>query len=234
MKINQHESDTDTRLAANWQAQAETRRSQASLILSLGYEFGTVYYATKTRREVRESNDEILTLAREALAAGTVKPYDVKRIENTLARYAEGVEDIERLKAEAAPDEAEYNEKQWSRFFLVTNSNGHIHSSMNCSTCHITTAFAWLPDLSGLTEKDAVDAHGPHLCTVCFPSAPVEWTVGTEKDTSNQCPGSKGYDYQAYRQTSYTGSGRAECSHCGQTIGTSTAGRMRTHDKKEN
>jgi hypothetical protein len=66
---------------------------------------------------------------------------------------------------------------RWSRFFLVTSSAGHIHSSMNCSTCRPTTSFGWLPDVSGLTEVEAVEAHGPTLCSVCFPSAPVEWTL---------------------------------------------------------
>lgn len=71
----------------------------------------------------------------------------------------------------------------WSRFFLVTNVNGHIHSSMACSTCFPTTEFAWLPTLSGLTEADAVAEQGEILCSVCFPSAPVAWTNGVSKAT---------------------------------------------------
>lgn len=66
---------------------------------------------------------------------------------------------------------------RWNRFFLVTSSAGHIHSGMNCSTCRPTTEFAWLPTVSGLTEVEAVAEHGPTLCSVCFPSAPVEWTL---------------------------------------------------------
>lgn len=66
----------------------------------------------------------------------------------------------------------------WSRFFVVTSSKGHIHSSMSCSTCRYTTTFGWLPELSGQTEKDAVDEYGSVLCSVCFPSAPVEWVGG--------------------------------------------------------
>ncbi len=65
----------------------------------------------------------------------------------------------------------------WSRFFLVTSSNGHIHRWMNCSTCRVTTTFGWLPNLSGLTDAEAV-AHpdgGPYLCQVCFPAARPEW-----------------------------------------------------------
>ena len=70
----------------------------------------------------------------------------------------------------------------WSRFFAVPG--GHIHSSMNCSTCNRVTnqsgqtftAFAWLPALSGLTAADAIAAHGHALCSVCFPNAPVSDT----------------------------------------------------------
>ncbi len=71
----------------------------------------------------------------------------------------------------------------WSRFFLVTNTNGHIHSSLNCSTCFSTTTYAFLPELSGLTEADAVADQGEILCSICFPSAPVEWTNGVSKAT---------------------------------------------------
>jgi hypothetical protein len=72
---------------------------------------------------------------------------------------------------------------RWSRFFLVTNTNGHIHSSMDCHTCFPSTTYAWLTGLSGLTEAEAVAEHGEILCSVCFPSAPVEWTTGVSKAT---------------------------------------------------
>ena len=77
--------------------------------------------------------------------------------------------------------EAQSHYEDWSRFFLVTNSNGHIHSSMHCSTCQHDTQFAWLPELAALTETDAVAEYGEILCSICFPSAPVEWTNGVNK-----------------------------------------------------
>ena len=64
----------------------------------------------------------------------------------------------------------------WSRFYLVRASNGHIHSSMSCTTCFPTTEYGWLVDVSGLTEAEAVAAHGERLCTICYPSAPSAWT----------------------------------------------------------
>lgn len=77
--------------------------------------------------------------------------------------------------AREARDELEAEYTGWSRFFLVTNANGHIHDSTSCSTTYATTSYAWLTDMSGLTEADAVAAHGERLCSVCFPTAPVEW-----------------------------------------------------------
>lgn len=91
--------------------------------------------------------------------------------------------DLERLDAERVPVAAEVADLNsrytgWSRFFLVRNNGGHIHSSMNCSTCFASTLFGWLPTVSGKTEADAVTEFGPVLCTICFPSAPVEYTGG--------------------------------------------------------
>lgn len=85
------------------------------------------------------------------------------------------------LVAEQDALEAIWREHRWSRFFLVLNSNGHIHSSLSCSTCYWTTRYGWLPRLSGLTEADAVAQEGEILCSICFPSAPVSWTNGESR-----------------------------------------------------
>lgn len=61
----------------------------------------------------------------------------------------------------------------WNRYFLVTSSAGHVHRSMVCSTCKVTTTYAPVVDLSGTTDDEALEALGPTLCTVCFPEAPV-------------------------------------------------------------
>lgn len=73
--------------------------------------------------------------------------------------------------------DAEYNRRPWSRYWLVTSSDGHIHRSCHCSTCNKglrRTGFALTPFLSGKTDADAVADLGPALCSVCFPDAPVE------------------------------------------------------------
>lgn len=75
--------------------------------------------------------------------------------------------------------EEEWRSDPWSRFFLVANNNGHLHSSRGCSTCYPTTQYLWCAEISGLEEEDAVAEYGSQLCTVCFPSAPTEWTDGS-------------------------------------------------------
>lgn len=62
----------------------------------------------------------------------------------------------------------------WTRAFFVANAGGHVHRSMNCSTCYSTTRFQWLPSYSGMDENDIVGDAGDRACTVCYPSAPVD------------------------------------------------------------
>jgi len=73
--------------------------------------------------------------------------------------------------------EVEYARRPWSRYWLVTSSDGHIHRSCHCSTCNKglrRTGFALTPFLSGTSDAVAVADLGPALCSVCFPDAPVE------------------------------------------------------------
>ena len=110
----------------------------------------------------------------------------------------------------------------WSRFFLVANVGGHIHSSMSCKTCYPTTIFGWLPNLSGLTEADAVAEHGPRLCSVCYPSAPVEWTVGIASGKT-YCAADKG--------ATSVGPRYERCDACRKVL-RKTNGAIRKHEAK--
>lgn len=91
---------------------------------------------------------------------------DAKRLEEVNASLTV-------LRAEAEPLEAEYQTRQWKRYFLVVNDNGHVHRGMNCTTCYPTTRYAWLPSLSGCDEIEVVKEYGEKMCTVCFPDAPT-------------------------------------------------------------
>lgn len=153
------------------------------------------------------------------------------------------------LQAEAAPYEAEFASRPWSRAFLVSNSNGHVHSSMNCGTCFITTQYAWMIDYSGKDEAEIVEAAGCMACTVCFPSAPVEFLARptqmfaspeakakAEKKAAaeaSKCAGSSTWDYpRETARTGYCSGNYGVCSHCGEKITITSTGKMRAHKGK--
>jgi len=140
----------------------------------------------------------------------------------------------DRLRDELAPWEHIYAEHRWSRFFLVQNNGGHIHSSMSCSTCNKLgqlTDFGWLPELSGMTEADAVAAHGAILCTVCYPSAPVHFTNAHEEAAKArkeaQCPGSGKYVPSDGRRMRYVA-----CPDCEYYGARTPSGLVRAHQPK--
>jgi hypothetical protein len=104
----------------------------------------------------------------------------VRRVNGTathaLARASAHLTEVEAklqaIVAEAAPLEAEYDARRWSRYFLVTNGNGHVHRERRCVTCYPTTRYGWLPALSGCDEAVMVAEYGEQACSVCFPNAP--------------------------------------------------------------
>jgi hypothetical protein len=141
-----------------------------------------------------------------------------------------------RIEAETYPYESEYRRRPWSRFFHVTNSNGHIHRSMHCTTCFPTTRYAWLTEMSGQTEAEALQDLGKAghvLCSVCFPNAPVE--LFSKRQDPSVCPGSgtTDSDSETARLGYYSGN-FGVCNQCGQRV--TIPGRsvkMRKHKKPE-
>lgn len=64
----------------------------------------------------------------------------------------------------------------WSRYYLALSHNGHVHSSMRCSTCNrgrSATQFIRLDTESGATPEAVVTKAKAQACTTCFPWAPV-------------------------------------------------------------
>lgn len=111
----------------------------------------------------------------------------------------------------------------WTRFYLVQ----HIHNTTHCSSFRPTTRIGWLPDVSGLTEAEAVAAHGETLCTICFPSAPVALT--TKAVDPEVCTGTR--DHSQPSRTGYYRGNWATCSDCGQQISLTSTGNLRKHKK---
>jgi len=225
---NAREAEIDTKLADLWSRANGLRDRLASLRESLHYDLDIRPTYQRRQRVWPHTLDEVVALVEERLP--NLQPWDQPTAEKHLASVVETREALAAVRAEAAPLEQLFDAEGWSRFFLVTNANGHIHSSMQCSTCRWDTRFAWLPELSGLTEKDAVEAYGPKLCSVCFPSAPVEWTLGEAKPVDpNRCPGSGTREHDSSGLRYY--SPRARCNHCGNVISVTSTGKLRQHKK---
>jgi hypothetical protein len=162
------------------------------------------------------------------LAAGEgVQPYDANKAAETGAEYLAATARVDVLHCAIAELDAVFTRMPWSRFFIV--EGGHIHSAQHCKggTIRYNTRLGWLPDLSGDTERDAVEAHGAILCSHCFPTAPVEWTIGRKPTTKpGECtnksyvPGSIVHHYLY---------GSATCSACGTVATRTSTGLLRKH-----
>lgn len=152
---------------------------------------------------------------------------DITRLNETAGKISEMVEALQ-PELKAARDSAVEMDaklyKGWSRFFLVK----HIHSNQHCSSFRYTTRVGWLPNVSGLTEAEAVAEHGEALCTICFPSAPVELT--TKPADQSRCPGT--IDKDAPSRRGYYNSNWATCAECGGRFALVDNGyKLRKHKK---
>ena len=117
----------------------------------------------------------------------------------------------------------------WQRFFLVE----HIHGNQHCSSVRPTTKVGWLTSVSGLTEAEAVAEYGPRLCTICFPTAPVEWTRG-DAPAPDTCAGS-GKGYNREKRTGREGayySPTGYCETCGEVVGLASRGSFKVRKHK--
>lgn len=92
-----------------------------------------------------------------------------------LRDYNDLVDNYNAIVKAREPYEKEFTRRGgWTRAFLVVgNGQGHVHSSMGCSTCRPTTQFHWVTEFSDKSEDQIVEAAGERACTVCFSSAPT-------------------------------------------------------------
>jgi hypothetical protein len=127
--------------------------------------------------EIRTVNDKLAQVSHRISSLSSV--LDRLQDEDTRAQYqADLLQAIDRqaeLFTSRRPLNDEFVDRGgWTRYWIVTNGNGHVHRSQSCSTCRPTTDFYWLAELSGMTHTKLVELSGERACTVCFPSAPVE------------------------------------------------------------
>lgn len=163
--------EVDTDLAAAHHVLARALQMMRYLDVSCQNEFGERIrgtYPTRYRNTLAEAWQKV------AAAAENGDAYNVvygRRPSQLLAEREERETAIQTAFEAIETLEEEY--RGWSRFYLVTSSSGHIHSSRTCHTCRPSTTYGMRPDLSGKTEAEAVAKLGPGLCSRCFTSAPV-------------------------------------------------------------
>lgn len=136
---------------------------------------------------------------------------------------------IAAVTAEIEKLEAEYSRRPWSRFISV--EDGHLHSGTRCAggTIRISTKIGWHPELSGKTEAEAVEQFGPMLCTHCYPSAPVEFTIGKQKPARCEGSGKQELSGSLVRRGM---TARGTCQECKTTQPLTKYGYIRAHKPK--
>lgn len=166
--------EIDTELA---RLDAELHKAEAKLISA----WNNVHHSAGDRKVYRSNravwgmNNEVALANVEALT--TDETYIGSDARKAIANLAEAASLIEDIKNRGNAHRAEYARRPWSRAFLaITNGAGHVHSSMDCSTCNNginRTMFGWQPQYSGADQATIIADAGYRACTVCFPDAPV-------------------------------------------------------------
>ena len=61
-----------------------------------------------------------------------------QEIDNAISALQINRTGLQDLIAASAPYQLEYSRRPWNRYFLVDNTNGHVHRGMDCTTCFPT------------------------------------------------------------------------------------------------
>lgn len=144
---------------------------------------GTLSRATNPnlRWEQRDPRtlDEITADAHRALEEGTVPlTWGDAVVRRALEAVEQSQDEVRRHRAVLDEADRQWQARgMWSRAFLVVGGgDGHVHSSMSCSTCNkgaTPTQFQWMTGYSDAGEERIVADAGWRACTVCYPTAPV-------------------------------------------------------------
>ncbi|KQP63140.1 hypothetical protein [Nocardioides sp. Leaf285] len=150
------------------------------------HKFGRGWRGTCTRAEMAEAIEEMQRAADEAEARGERPDFADRDILRHVATAEERRLKAREVKEAMEPLNAEFVRRGgWARAYLVVNVNGHVHSSMECSTCFSPgydgagnyregTRFHWVTQMSDRDESEIVEAAGERACTTCYPTAPTE------------------------------------------------------------
>ena len=164
----------DTEMAKLMGEKADKMFRRDRTLVELRHHIGERGEYYRGRREWTLSPEEVLERAKAKVEA---KEFRWQDTEAALGRYDGYVAEVAEVEAKIAPMKAIYKANPWNRAFLATSTNGHVHSSMSCSTCNKmgkATEFEWRPEYSGAGEDEIVESAGYRACTACFNTAPVE------------------------------------------------------------
>lgn len=75
----------------------------------------------------------------------------------------------------------------WTRYYIVQNTGGHVHTSMDCNTCFDTTDFGWLTQFSGTGHDEMGTLSGMDACAICFPGLSPE-VMAAKRDARVDTP----------------------------------------------
>jgi hypothetical protein len=154
--------DTDTALVAQYDELARLLQRRDGLYNRL-HSAVSDRKVWQSRRSVWSLTDDAAFDKAERLGPGREVTVKIKETDVLIDLANERIAELDRIWAEY----------RWNRYFLVTNSNGHVHRGTNCSTCFATTEYAWLIELADCDEDAMIDEFGEKACTVCFPDAPA-------------------------------------------------------------
>ena len=228
-----HDTELDRLFGELDKARQTARYARESLLRHADAKF---YYRGRRRVTDMTTDEAFEIVAAKAQEAQTYRGEEaaeaIEKHENAQLAIGSLVNQVE---------EHEEHYTGWSRFFLVTSSQGHIHRSMNCRTCYPSTTYGFLPHLSGKTEAEAVAQCGPNLCSDCFKSAPIEY-VGGKLSQKQANAILKGEKFVAEPAKVYCpGSGKSAlknnwrygyCPDCGKHVAVTQYGAARKHEAR--
>lgn len=91
-------------------------------------------------------------------------------VEEAQRRLAVTLQSQRRIGAEIVSLNAEYARRGgWTRYYMVDNTGGHLHTTTACRNTYRTTPWYWMTGMSGLTSAEAVALGGGLSCLTCFP-----------------------------------------------------------------
>ena len=198
-----HEAEVDTEIAAAHGAYAKAAEYLVSAMKS---------GVRRTRTPGLTNYIDIDTVNKVIAACAASTRYTAKRLADDIVKRRD-----QYVAAREAYEQAEARYEGWRRYVLVPG--GHIHNGPYCHSLTPFTRRAWLPELSGLDAKDAVEQYGEILCSHCFPDAPVAWTLKKQgqSDAADDdiCPGSGTGETVEGTQNRR---GYAVCQHCNEMV----------------